>query len=492
MRARLRARLRARARKRLRERKLPRKQRPHEGGPRGARPALWRGSRRTGEAAILVELLVILALVLVNGVLAGAEIAIVALRRTRLEQLVHSGSRRARAVKRLRDNPERFLATVQIGITIVGATAGAFGGSTFARDLAPVVRSIRPLAEHAESISLAAVVAIISFLSLVLGELVPKSLALRHSERYALLIGRPLRWLAALARPVVWLLTASSNLVLRVFGDRTTFAEARISPEEIQQLVDQAAQAGAMDQRAGEIASRAIDFGDLTALQVMLPRGRVVAVPRTATTDEIQRIFLEHGHTRMPVYEKTIDNVIGYVTVKDVLALAWERKLLVLEDIIRPAYYVVETTRAVDLLAEMKRRRLQIAIVVDDRGAMTGIITMEDLVEELVGEIFGEHEPAAPDPIRREEGGSAVIQGDVPVREVTRQLGVELPEGERWSTVAGLCLELAGRIPAAGEHFSTPGGARIEIVEATARSVRAVRLHPPEPISAAEEEEPPP
>jgi putative hemolysin len=423
----------------------------------------------------------------VNGVLAGAEIALVSLRRTRLDQLIASGSRRARAAKRLRDNPERFLATVQIGVTLIGATAGVFGGSTFARDLAPVLRAVPGLADHAEPIALVVVVALIAFLSLVLGELVPKSLALRYAEPYALLVARPLRGLASLARPLVWLLTASSNVVLRLFGDRTTFVEARISPEEIQQLVDQAAQAGSVDRQAGEIASRAIDFGALTALQVMLPRTRVVAVPRTATTEEVQRIILEHGHTRMPVYDRAIDNVVGYVTVKDVLALCWEQKLLVLDDIIRPAFYVVESMRATDLLAEMKRRCVQLAIVVDERGATSGIVTLEDLVEELVGELVGENEPAAPDPIRREPGGSAVIQGDVPVREVTRQLGVELPEGEHWSTVAGLCLQLAGRIPAAGERFTTPGGAEIEIVDATARHVRAVRLRPAEPPQAAEE-----
>ena len=440
-----------------------------------------------GEVDILVELLVILGLVLANGVLAGAEIAIVSLRRARLEQLVQAGSRRARAAKRLRDNPERFLATVRIGVTCLGATACAFGGSTVAHELAPRLRPLPWIGGHADGIALAVVIAALSFLSLVFGELVPKSLALRSAEPYALLTARPLRWLAFLTRPLAWLLRASSNLFLRPFDDRTTFVEARLSPEEIQQLVDQAAQAGSVDRRAGEIASRAIDFGALTAVQVMLPRGRVVAVSRTASTEALQRIVLEHGHTRLPVYDRAIDNVVGYVTVKDVLALAWENKLLVLEDIIRPAFYVVETMRAVDLLGEMKRRRVQLAIVVDERGAMSGIVTMEDLLEELVGEIVGENEKATPDPIRREPDGTAVIQGDVPIREVIRQLGINLPEGERWSTVAGLCLELAGRIPAIGERFLTPCGAELEIVDASARSVRTVRIHPPAVTSPLED-----
>jgi putative hemolysin len=422
-------------------------------------------------------------------VLAGAEIAIVALRRSRLEQLVQAGGRRARAIKRLRDNPERFLATVQIGITVIGATAGAFGGATFARDLEPLLEKIPGLAPHADDIALALVIAMISFLSIVIGELVPKSLALRHAEGYALLVGRPFDWLAAMARPFVWLLTASSNVVLRLFGDRTTFTEARVSPEEIQEIVDEAALAGTVDKSAGEIASRAIDFAGLAAVDVMLPRTRVVAISRSATPEEVQRVVLEHGHTRMPVYEGAVDNVVGYITVKDVLALVWDQKLFVLEDIVRPAFYVVETMRAVDLLAELRRRRLQLAIVVDDRGAMSGIVTMEDLVEEIVGDIVGENEPPAPEPIRRVEDGTAIVQGDVPVREVSRQLDVDLPEGERWSTMAGLCLELAGRIPAVGDRFAVHGDIEIEVVDATPRHVRAVRLRLPEKPEEEGEEE---
>lgn len=179
------------------------------------------------------ELLIVIALVLANGVLAGAEIAVVALRRTRLNELVERGSSSARAVGHLRDNPEQFLATVQIGITVIGATAGAFGGATFAQELAPVIGAIGPPAPYADEIALTAVVVLISYLSLVLGELVPKSLALRYAERDALALGRPLRLLSRVARPLVWLLTASSNVLLKLFGDHTTFTESRLSLEEL-------------------------------------------------------------------------------------------------------------------------------------------------------------------------------------------------------------------------------------------------------------------
>ncbi len=429
---------------------------------------------------------------LVNGFFSGAEIAVVTIRKTRLDQLVQSGSARARAVKRLRGNPERFLATVQIGITIVGATASAFGGSTLAKDLAPVLRAVPWIGDAADELALAAVVALVSFLSLVLGELVPKSLALRSAERYALLVGAPLRGLSSLARPLVWLLTASSNLVLRLFGDRTNFVEARISPEEIQQIVDDAAEAGSVDKRAGEIASRALDFAGLTALQVMLPRLRVVALPREATAEEVQRVVLEHGHTRMPVYEGSNDNVIGYVTMPDLLALLWGDGEFSLESILRPAYFVVASIPAVDLLAEMKRRRLQLAVVVDEQGGMMGIVTMEDLVEELVGEIFAENEahPPPAETIRREPDGSALVPGDMPVHELNRQLEIELPDDVRWSTVAGLCMGLARRIPSPGDVLRTPGGVELHIVDASPRQIRTVRVRipPPEPVEPDDEE----
>lgn len=431
------------------------------------------------EPAVYAEILIILALILANGVLAGAEIAVVALRKSRLEQLLDTGSRRARAVQHLRKDPERFFATVQIGITVIGSTAGAFGGASLAKRLEPIVARVPWLAEEAEEIALTAVIAIISYLSLVLGELVPKSVALRNAEAYALLISRPLELLARVTRPLIWFLTASSNLMLRIFGDRTNFTEARLSPEEIQQMVDEAAEAGTMDKSAGEIASRAIDFAELTAVEVMLPRVRVVAVPRSATAEEVQRVVVEHGHTRMPVYEGSIDNVVGYVTANDVFTLIWQRTPFVLWSILRPAFYVVETMRAVDLLHEMRRRRVQIAIVVDERGSMSGIVTIEDLLEELVGEIAGEHDRPTSEPIRREPDGAVLVQGDIPVREVNRELDVELPEGERWSTMAGLCLDLAGRIPAPGERFTTPGGVVIEIVEATPRQVQTMRLRLP-------------
>lgn len=434
---------------------------------------------------ILTELLIIVALILLNGVFAGAEIALVSLRRTRLAELVDQGQRSAKAVERLRDNPERFLATVQIGITVVGATAAAFGGATMAGHLEPLIAHIPGLQDSARGISLAVVVALVSYLSLVLGELVPKSLALRHAEPYALRMGRPLWSLSVAARPLVWFLTASSNAVLKIFGDSTSFTEARFSPEELQQMLEEATKTGTIDPDTGTIAARAIEFGELTAEEVMVPRNRVVAISRNASADELRRVILEEGHSRMPVYEGTIDNVVGYISIKDVVALAWEHELIVLEDLLRPAYFVPETMAAVDLLREMQARRLAIAIAVEESGGMAGIVTVEDLLEELVGEIFSEQDEPVPDVVRRNPDGSALVQAIAPIREVNRALDLDLPEGDGWTTVAGLCIHLAGRIPEKGARLETADRTVLEVIEASPRRVRLVRVIPPQPEQRA-------
>jgi putative hemolysin len=428
---------------------------------------------------------IILALILANGVFAGAEIAVIAVRRTRLQQLMDEGRGAARAVLGLRDDPERFLATVQVGITVVGATAAAFGGATLAGGLQVWIARLPVLEPYAAQIAIGLVIAIVSFLQLVLGELVPKSIALRSAERYALAVARPLLGLARIARPLIWLLTKTSNLFLFPLGDRTTFSESRLSVDELAQMVQDAARAGALDASSGEIAGRALEFGQLTAADVMVPRNRIDAIRRDATEDELRRLLLEEGHSRMPVYEGTLDNVIGYVVAKDLLGLAWERGLLVLEDVIRPPYFVPESAMAVQVLREMQKRQTKLAIIVDEHGGVSGILTLEDLVEELVGEIVGEGEAAEP-MIRREPDGSAVVRGDVPIREVNRALDLDLEEGEGFTTVAGLSIEIAGGIPPKGAHLRAQDGTALEVLDASPRVVRMLRVTPP-PRPAEEE-----
>lgn len=427
----------------------------------------------------MIELIAILILVVVNGVFSGAEIAVLTIRDTRLQQLVDAGSRRARSVHQLRSEPERFLATVQIGITVVGAAAAALGGATTAGTLAAGLVALGIPHRTAGVAALVLVVVMISCLSIVLGELVPKSLALRHAERYALSIGPALWTIAWFTGPAVRVLTAISNFVLRPFGDSTTFSEARLSPEELQELVEQAGKTGALDEETSEIASRALDFGLLTAGEIMLPRNRIDAIPRHATFEEVKAILLENGHSRMPVYEGTLDNIVGYVSAKDVLALAWEGRLVVLEDLIRPPLFVPESTRATQVLEEMRKRRTAIAFVVDEHGGLSGLLTLRDLIEEVLGVLSTNEDEEAEEFVRIEGDGRGVARGWAPIRELNRALGTDLPEDEDYSTVAGYCLALAGGIPQRGTQLTAGDGTRLEILDASPHLVRLVRVSRP-------------
>ena len=432
----------------------------------------------------MTDLLIILGLVLVNGVFAGAEIAVIALRRTRLQELIEHGSRRAAAVDALRQEPERFLATVQIGITVVGAAAAGFGGATLAVELSPVLARIPGMGPHAHDAALVLVVALVSYLSLVLGELVPKSLALRSEEGYALLVARPLLALSWIARPFVWLLTTSSNVILRPFGDRTTFTESRLSPDELQQLVEEAARAGSLDARAGEIAARALEFAEISVAEVMVPRDRIVTLRSDASPDEIHGIITEVKHARLPVHRGAFDEIVGYVASREVLAAGWGGRAVSLAELLHPTQFVPETMKAVDLLHELQHQQRHLAMVVDEHGAVAGLVTLEDLLEELVGEILSERDTRVP-LVKQEADGSALVPGIAQLREVNRALGLGLPEGKTWSTVAGLCISLAGAIPQAGTRVQS-GDVELEIVAATPRTVRLVRIKRRQPSHGGE------
>ncbi|HEX8537790.1 MAG TPA: hemolysin family protein [Cystobacter sp.] len=422
-------------------------------------------------------------LVLANGIFAGAELALISIRKTRLQELLEQRSSGARAVKALRDNPERLLATVQIGITVVGSTAAAFGGASIAQRLRGPLEGLGLPTHQAENLAFALVVGGVSYLSLVLGELVPKSLALRYSERYALLIGAPLHGLSRLMKPIVWLLTFSSNLVLRLFGDSTSFTESRLSSDELQQLVEEAARSGSVHPRTGEIASRAFDLAQLTVTDVMVPRMKVVAIRRHATPEEVRQVLLEQSHSRMPVFEGDLDHISGYVVAKDLLSFALEQQLILLEDVLRPAYFIPESMHALDALQQMQVRRLQLALVVDEQGGLLGLVTMKDLVEELVGSISNERE-APPEHIRYDTDGTVLVDAIIPIREVNRAVErLELPEDGNWSTLGGLCLSLAGAIPPVGARFTLGDGTVLEVTDASARRVKQVRIHPPPPRS---------
>jgi len=413
-------------------------------------------------------------LILLNGVLAGAEIAIVSIRRTRLQELVERRIGWAMSAQALRDNPERFLATVQVGITVIGTTAGAFGGSTLAVHLMPLLQAIEWLRPYAEEVAVALLVVFISYLTIVIGELVPKSLAMRVPEMYGRLIASPLLWLSRISSPAVRVLASSSNLVLKIFGDRTSFTEARLSSEEIRHLVEDAAKVGSMHPGTSSIASRAIEFGDLRVVDVMVPRHAVISIPAEASLEEVAEQLERTPFSRLPIHAGSKDEILGYLAAKDLAIKRTQQGQA--RELLRSAICVPESSTAIHLLQRLQRERQQIAFVVDEQGSFSGLVTMEDLLEELVGEIFSEFRDERIEELRWDSEGSALVPGPTPLREMNRHLDLDLEEGAFWTTLGGLCLAKAGRVPASGERLDLGNGLEAEILETQGARILSVRI----------------
>lgn len=423
-----------------------------------------------------IELSTVLALTLANGLFAGAEIAIVAVRATRVAELEDESANGA-ALAKLRGDPERFLATVQVGITVISATAAAFGGATLARDLAPALARLGLPDDTARTLALAVVIVAVSYLSLVLGELVPKSLALNRSERYALLAARPLLLLGRVAAPLVWLLTASSNTILRLFGDRTSFAESQISRDELLSAIDEATGAGEVSPRAGDMASRAIDLETLHAASVMVPRGAIVAIEADASAEDLGALLDETDEERFPVRKG--DEIVGYVTTRDIARLLGGRVSGGLPAIVRPVTYVPEVARALELFERMQSSRLPIAVVVDESGSLEGIVDIDDLAEEVVGTLLV-GAPRDEARFSREAEGTVVVPASMRIHVANRALDLDLPISPRWSTVGGLLLSRLATMPTPGARVALEDGTELEVVETSARRVLRVRIrgHP--------------
>jgi putative hemolysin len=425
----------------------------------------------------VLELLTIFALILLNAVLSGAEMAVVSSRRARLQAAADRGSRRARAALRLRNDPERFLATVQIFITLGGAIAGVYGGSTLIAVLTPIVERVPAFATVAKQVSSVLVVALITYLSVVVGELIPKSLALRYAEPIATVLARPVQVLEVVARPMVWLLMRSSNLVLRAFHDSTTFVETKLAREDLAAMVSEATSQSGLSPTTRQVFEHALEFSTLKVGDVMVPRRWVVALPKDASVGALKKAMVAAGHRRVPIYEGSIDGIAGYLLRDDVLAVIWDGKAIDLHAMLRPAYFVPESMPADRALRELQARRLHLAVVVDEHGSVQGIVTLEDLLEELVGEIYNERDVETFDAVKKEADGVWLVQGNLDVRAFTRISGIDLDEPEEARSMGGLVVHLAGgSLPDKGATFPAGNGTTLEAAEVSVRRVRMVRV----------------
>ncbi len=437
--------------------------------------------------SLAIEIVIILALIIVNGVLAMSEIALVASRRARLQQKAEAGHAGAQIALDLANSPNRFLSTIQIGITLVGVLAGAFGGATIAERLAAKLRLVTWLAPHAGIVSVGLVVLGITYLSLVVGELVPKRIALYHAERISAALAPAMRILSRVMSPVVYLLSRSTDLVLRRFGINLA-STTPVTEEEIRLMIEQGTRVGLFEPTEQEMVERVFRLGDLSVSALMTPRPVVIWLDPDDSAEELQREITATSHSHYPVAEGQIDKIIGLVNVKDLLSQNLTCGPIDLRAVLRPAMFVPESMSALDALERLKVKRSHVAIVIDEYGGFQGLVTTSDILEAIVGDMPMPGDPPEADIVRREDG-SWLVAGKVLSDDLKDLLDVNvLPfEEERvYQTLGGLVMACMGRIPTAGEHFDW-GGFRFEVVDMDGHRVDKVlikAIETPPPVDA--------
>jgi len=423
---------------------------------------------------VAVEVVIIFLLILANGVLALSEIAVVSARKARLQWLADSGHRKAAVALLLAQSPDTFLATVQIGITLVGVLAGAFGGATLAEKIEEWLGRYPILAPYGEAIGVGIVVVVITYFSLVLGELVPKRIALNNPERLASAVANPMQLLARATAPFVRLLSASTNLVLRLLRIRPS-AEPSVSEEEIKVLVEQGTRAGVFEPVERDLVSGVFKLGDRTVVHLMTPRSEIVWLDIRQPVPVLRELIIASHHSRFPVCEGGLDHVIGLLTVKDLLRHNLTGEGANLRDVLQAPLFVPEGTRALEMLRRFKESRAHFALVVNEHGIVIGLCTLLDIMEAVVGGLPSPGEPPAAMIVRREDG-SWLVDGAMPFVdfiEYFRKEGFREESAGDYRTVGGFIMDSLSRVPAEGDHFEY-SGMRFEVIDMDGRRVDKV------------------
>ncbi|MFZ5561266.1 MAG: hemolysin family protein [Pseudomonadota bacterium] len=421
-----------------------------------------------------MDIFIILLLITINGLFAMSEIAIVSSRRVRLQQLAEEGDLGARAALALVEHPTRFLSTVQIGITLIGILSGAFGEAAITRRLIPVFQEMPLLAPYAKVLATTCMVIIVTYFSLIIGELVPKRIGMHSPERIARLMAPLMRGLAWITKPLVSLLSASTDFLLRLFGMHRS-GELPITEEEIKVLMAEGTQAGVFDKSEQDIIENVLRLEDWQLAQIMTPRADVTFLDLQSDEAVQRQVAAQARHSYLPVCRGRIFDVVGVVALHELLAQQLRGEGFCIEAIMRPPVFVPLAISPLSLLETFKRRREHLALVVDEYGDVQGLVTLQDVMEPLVGELEAADESLSenPDIVQREDG-SWLLDGSLPMERFKLLFPDEtesLEEGGRdFQTLAGFVLFLRGHIPEAGEHFEW-SGLRIEIVDMDRRRI---------------------
>ena len=410
-----------------------------------------------------------------NGLFSGSEIAVISARRSRVEALAAEGSRAARRLKHLQEHLDDFLATVQIGVTLMGTLAGVGGGYLASLHVEPFFARSWLAAWVSPPLASALVVGGgIVYVELIFGELVPKALALRYTETVALLVAHPLSLMSRLTRGLVVLLSASTRAFLAIFRIRGAGQRTFVSQADIKHLLAEGREQGVLDQSEVELIHSVFDFRDTPVRKVMVPRPKIFGLEADTPPGEVEGLMVEGGFSRIPVYQESIENVIGVVFIKDALRQLQKRQPVVLRKLLHPIHFVPETKKVGDLLKDLQKRRTHMAMVIDEHGSVTGLVTLEDLLEEIVGEIQDEYDWEER-PVERLRDGSLVLEGTVAAAEVREAHGIPIPESAEFESVAGFMLERLGSMPRGGESVVV-GDYRLTVVDVERHRISKVKI----------------
>lgn len=430
---------------------------------------------------LVLEILLIVVLLLINGTFSMSELAIVSARKLRLQRRAEDGDRGAQAALELAAAPDNFLSTVQIGITLVGVLAGAFGGAGIAVYLSELFQSASFSETFAETISFVIVVSVITYFSVVVGELIPKSIALNYPERIAALVARPMQFISLAASPIVWFLSTPTGLILRFFKVHAV-VDPPVTDDEIKGMIAQGTEAGIFEETEQDLLESVIHLGDQRITSLMTPRLEIAWIDIESPSESARKTIIESTYSRLPVGRGTVDNVIGYVSGKDLLKQFLNGEEFNIERAIKKPLYVPESITALELLEKFKVSHTHLAIIVDEFGATEGLVTMTDVLEAIVGELATSTSLNLNDSVVELEDGSFVFDGRTPIADFKEALKIkELPGGDRgqYETIAGFVLTHSGRVPITGESFDWRGY-RFQVTEMQRNRIVKVTVTPVE------------
>ncbi len=429
-------------------------------------------------SSITLEILLLFLLIVANGIFSMSEMAIISSRKVRLQNMANQGNKKARVALDLAEAPNKFLSTVQVGITLIGILAGAFGGATISEKLAENLERFPLLAPYSQGLSFGIVVMVITYLSLIVGELVPKRLALNNPEVIAASVAIPMRAIAAFASPVVHLLSASTDLVLRILGIGPS-TEPQVTEEEIKVLIEQGTEAGMFEEAEQDMVERVFRLGDRPVSALMTPRPDIVWLDLEDTAEENRKKMMDSANSRFPVCQGGLDNVLGIMPVTDLLARSLSGEPLDLTVSLRQPVFVPESTRGLRVLELFKQTGTHMALVVDEYGVIQGLVTLNDILVEIVGDVPSADELDDPQAVQREDG-SWLLDGMLSVDEFFKIFAVNDFQGEHrgsYQTLGGFVITHLGRIPNAADHFEWDG-MRFEVMDMDGNRVDKVLVVP--------------